>query len=128
MQDRIQSGIERFEALANGELLPWQKSNKPNDYNADFVTHIWTWLKSMKPSASVPRADAIAYLNRGLFDQERQLTIQARWDEYQESLTAFKEAEQAKAQTVLQQPDPHSPESTAARRKAREFLQKRGLA
>lgn len=115
------SAAAKYDAEMRGDLRPWQKSRRLNDYDTGFVNHLWTWLKSIDAKAGVPRVNAFMYINNRMFREDGLANLQAHWDAYKEALTQQQvtEAQPRAAMAQAEAYDPNSPEQVAARAAAR---------
>jgi len=64
-----------------GRLEPWQKSNRRFDFDPGFVRHIVRYLRDRElPHETV---DAMAWINKARFDEERNDLCHLQWMQYQ---------------------------------------------
>lgn len=118
------SAAAKYDAEMRGDLRPWQKSRRLNDYNTGFVNHLWAWLKGMDQKASVPRVNAFMYINNRMFREDGLANLQAHWDAYREAVQAQVTMEELPKAVIAEAAgyDPNSPEQVAARAAARAKL------
>lgn len=124
------NGLERFERRfqMGGELLPWQESHKPFDFNQSFVDWIhqrYLPVALGKEVREIERWQAVQWLNKAKFDQERLEVCFLQWMEFELRLRSACTDEVTEVETPVE--DPSSPEAVEARERARELLRQRGL-
>lgn len=125
---------QEFERRFTAELMPWQLSHARHHFDQGFVDWIWRRYLPVvlsKDAAEIERWQAIQWLNKAKFGEERLDDALLQWDCYQASLFKQEDAEAARAQRHEAKDsaefDPNSPEAQAARERTRQMLKEKGL-
>lgn len=128
------TSIPEFERRFTNELLPWQVSRKPFDFNQEFVSWIhrrYLPIALSKDAKEIERWQAMQWLNKARFGEERYEDALLQWHVFQaEAFKAEEADQQAQARRAeLNSPDfdPNTPEAIAVRERVREMLKKQGL-
>jgi hypothetical protein len=118
------SAAAKYDAEARGNLKPWQKSRRLNDYDTGFVNHLWTWLKAIDARSEVPRVNAYMYINNRMFREDGLANLEAHWEAYREAMQAQATMEDLPKAAIAEAAtyDPNSPEQIEARAAARAKL------
>lgn len=124
---------ERFKS--QGELLPWQKSTKPFDFDQGFVSFVHrNYLPKAldKEPRDVERWQATQWINKAKFNEERLEQVLLQWqlylEEWERKHTPVPESEPAVESEERIEFDPNTPEAQAARERVKQDLRLRGLA
>lgn len=110
-----------------GELLPWQVSSKPFDFDQGFVDFLhqkYLPVALSKERREIERWQAVQWLNKAKFEQERLEAAFLQWSLYQESLTGTTAPVRS---MPIEGYDPATPEAIAARERARAMLRNQRL-
>ena len=128
------ASIPEFERRFTNDLLPWQVSRGSFDFNQEFVSWIhrrYLPIALSKDSKEIERWQAMQWLNKARFGEERYEDALLQWHVFQAETLKAEDAEQERQarQAELNSPDfdPNTPEAIAARNSVREMLRKKGL-
>ena len=123
-----------FERRFENELMPWQLSRQRNHFDQGFVDWIWRRYLPValsKERGEIERWQAIQWINKSKFSEERREDALLQWDCYQADQIKREEAEAEgakKSQVEASEDfDPNSPEAQAARERTRQMLKQAGL-
>jgi hypothetical protein len=123
-----------FERRFANELLPWQLSHQRNHFDQGFVDWIYRRylpIALSKDASEIERWQAIQWINKAKFSEERREDALLQWDCYQAEQIKREDAEVSRAEKAQAEAsedfDPNSEAAIAARARVREALRRSGL-